>query len=192
MTILQNIVGSESEELFSMTRQRHGDFHPLCATALSDPSRKPQWGKVLATREWLAQSRDGDTALMLDADTVMHRAIATNDFPAPADLGMVLATYGEFRWLNSGVLFLRNGAKLRRFFADVWRLGPQPLLPGCPEGGEQGAINKALPASNLLIALMPNRYNAYSFAPSANPVISGFHGLAHGDKVDQMEALLAA
>lgn len=193
MMLLQNITGTQGHELLAMTKPRHERLHPLRVTQFRDDGRKAQWGKVLAVRFWLAQAHDGDTAIMLDADALLHRAITAGDFPGSADLGLVLGRYQGWQWANSGVLFLRAGEPLRRFFAAVWALGPQPARAGCPEGGEQGAINAAIAAGpDIRIAFMPNAFNAYTFAPSSKPVISAFHGMPHSNKVEAMTELLAA
>jgi hypothetical protein len=191
MMLLQNVTGTHGLELLRLTKPRHERLHPLRVTAFREPSRKAQWGKVLAVQFWLAQARDGDTALMLDADAMLHRALVPGDFPAEADLGLVLGRHAGWQWANSGVLLLRAGDRLRRFFAEVWARGPQPRRAGCPEGGEQGAINAALQAGpNLKIAFMPNAFNAYTFAPSPKPVISAFHGLPHENKAKGIAEIL--
>lgn len=192
MMLLQNITGSRGFELLALTKARHEALHPLRVTQFQPAERKPQWGKVAAIAFWLAQAVPGEVALMVDADTVLHRAIAPIEFPASAHLGLVLARYEGWQWANSGVLFLRASGPLRRFVARVWEIGPQPYRAGCPEGGEQGALNQALMEKpDLRIAVMPSRFNSYAFAPAPAPIISAFHGLPHQAKVEAMRKLTA-
>lgn len=192
MTILQNIVGPESEELAALTRERHAAMHPLQTRYYSQPEgRRAVWGKIVAVRKWLEQAHEGETALLLDADAVLMRAILDGEFPEPAELGMVMARHEDLRWLNSGVMFLRNSERLRDFFQFVWKLGPQPARAGCPEGGDQGAINHVLCSFGLNMAIMPNRYNAYTFAPCDAPVIAAFHGMPHAEKVRHLREVVS-
>lgn len=192
MTILQNIIGAECAELAEMTHARHDRLHPLVVTAHRTNHRRNVWGKIIAVRNWLDCAREGEMALLLDADAVLMCGILEDEFPEPAELGVVLSRHEDLRWINSGVMFLRASDRLREFFGHVWQIGPQPGMPGCPEGGDQGAINVALKRHGLDLALMPNRYNAYTFAPCDTPVIAAFHGLPHTEKMRRMSQLLAA
>lgn len=191
MTILQNIIGPECAELAEMTHARHARFHPYIMTHFDPSPRRPNWGKMRAIQHWLGKAKVGETALFLDADTFLHRAIEESEFPAPAELGIVFGSYEDLRWVNSGVMFLRASDRLRAFFQRVWDIGPQPYLNGCPEGGDQGAIQTALCSFGLELAILPNAYNAYTFAPCERPIISAFHGLPHAEKVRAMTELTA-
>lgn len=193
MTILQNAIGPEAEELVRLTRERHAAWHPLLVTQYATPGRRAVWGKVLAVLAWLASAAPGAEAVLLDADVVLRRPIPVDALPAGADFGMVLAQHGEARWLNSGVIFLRqNGGQLAEFFRAVWELGPQPARPGCPAGGDQGAIQVAMAgaAPGLRLALMPSAFNAYTFAPAEDPIIAAFHGLPGAEKLARIQALI--
>lgn len=191
MIILQNILGAECAELAEMTHASHAGFHPVVMTRFDASPRRAVWGKIRAIQHWLGKAKPGATALFLDADTFLHRAIEDTEFPEPAELGIVFGAYEDLKWINSGVLFLRATDRLREFFQRVWDIGPQPYLNGCPEGGDQGAIQTALCGFGLEMAIMPNAYNAYTFAPCEQPIISAFHGLPHAEKVRAMSDLIA-
>jgi|GEM_PF-3859053 len=193
MTLLQNAIGPEAEELIHLTRTRHAAWHPLLVTHYATPGRRAVWGKVLAVLAWLATAAPGAEAVLLDADVILRRPIPAGALPAGADFGMVLAQYGDAHWLNSGVIFLRkSGTQLEQFFRAVWDLGPQPARLGCPAGGDQGAIQVALAtaAPGLRLALMPPTFNAYTFAPAEDPIIAAFHGLPPAEKRTRIQALL--
>ena len=76
---------------------------------------------------------------------------------------------------NVGVLFIKNGEKMREFFTDWWN-----SYPGTVQWMEQGAFNDLLASEKYkdLLFQLDDRYNAtVNVNMVQNPVIIGWHGV---------------
>ncbi len=184
MILLQNATGDVCRAQMYATRFHHERDNDLRIFEHGAPRGwAPQWGKVAMWLHWLASAREGEEALGLDTDGIVLRPIS-NALSPGTDIGLVRARDGAQAWLNTGAVYMRKrGEKLARFFEHVLRVGPQKgFMPG-----EQAAVNVALRHTDVRLAVLPNEYNTYIFAPHPRPLVAAFHGVL--DKTAILEGL---
>lgn len=195
MIILQNRMTNDRvyfnlvTPLWEAYAKRHGYTYVMLEEKAPE-GRDEYWAKIPAIIKTLKAAKTGETVLYLDGDTLPIKDEPLDGVLA-ADIGLVRAHMDERypeqkEWLNCGVIFMRALPQVCWFFEEALADGQVDKEPG-----EQDRINKNLvfkwtdnkPVafdSGPSLQVLDNRYNAYCFAPSPDPVIRAFHG--EGDK----------
>lgn len=128
-----------------------------------------------------------ELVIWLDADAIIYDL--TRDLktvPNPPDTIGAVKYFLPAPHLNVGVLYFRNGERVKRFVSD-WL----ERYPGQGSWAEQMVFNSMKDKTVFSLPMEWNRI--YDHNPSANPVVLGFHGFSDAKyRLELMKKVLNA
>lgn len=140
----------------------------------------PNWHKVALVLRALRGRDMGSIIVWADSDTL--RLAHALDFEQALGGRLLGMNYDACTGFNSGVMLMRNDARLLQMFEWVWKNGKKMIYTGLARGFEdQGAICFAARAHKISVQELPDTWNmlAYDLEKTMQdkPLVAAWHGI---------------